>query len=309
MTKTPIILDCDPGVDDAIAILLANQIAKFNLRAITTVAGNVEVEKTTHNALRILKLIDAVIPVTPGADKPIVSEQVTAKAVHGKDGLGGVDLPASKQKPSTLPAWDTIYQEAVAFDGDLEIIAVGPLTNLGLAFQKYADLPRLLKRIVIMGGAATGGNVTPAAEFNIFADPEAADIVFTSGVPVYMCGLDVTRQACFTSEDLESVAALGNQPAIFFRDVMQDALSFLLNKGHKGICLHDPVAVLYTADDSIFETHHVGIYVETKDQVTRGKTVTDLHSDRKMEPNAYIITGVDREELQRRIMDLMARYS
>lgn len=308
MIRTPIILDCDPGVDDAVAIMLANKITNFDLRGITTVAGNVEIEKTTQNALRVLDLIQAAIPVHQGAGKPVFGEQVTAKQVHGNDGLGGVDLPAPKHEPSELPAWDAIYQEAVVQSGNLEIIAVGPLTNLGLAFLKYRDLTKYLKRIVIMGGSATSGNVTPTAEFNIYADPEAADIVFTSGVPVYMCGLDVTMQAYYTPKDLELIASLGSKPARFFRNVMQSALSFTLSMGQKGVSLHDPLTVLYTADDSIFETQKVAIRVEIKGRLTRGKTVTDLYSDKKMERNAFIVTNVDREALQQRIIDLMKEY-
>ncbi len=308
MDKIPIILDCDTGVDDAIAIMLANRVSKFDLLGITTVAGNVEVDKTTRNSLRVLELINADIPVYRGAAKPIFGDQVTAKEVHGKDGLGGVDLPVHRSEVSNLSAWDAIYREAINCDGALELIAVGPLTNLGKAFIKYRDLPKHINRIVIMGGSATAGNVTPTAEFNIYADPEAADIVFCSGVPVYMCGLDVTMQAYYTSNELEHVAALGSKPARFFRDVTQGVLSFSLNLGLQGICLHDPLTVLYAADDSIFETHPVGIRVETKGLLTRGKTVTDLYSDKKMEHNAYIVTNVDRGAFQQRVYELMAEY-
>jgi pyrimidine-specific ribonucleoside hydrolase len=308
MDKIPIILDCDTGVDDAIAIMLANRIAKFDLLGITTVAGNVEVEKTTLNTLRVLELIDTDTPVHKGAAGPLVGDQITAKMVHGDDGLGGISLPLHRSEITKIAAWDAIYGEAIKRDGTLELIAVGPLTNLAMAFIKYRDLPKHINRIVIMGGSAAGGNVTPAAEFNIYADPEAADIVFSSGVPVHMCGLDVTMQAYYTPDDLEHVAALGSKPARFFRDVMQGVLSFCLDLGQQGVSMHDPLTVFYAADDSIFTTHHVGIRVETKGLLTRGKTVTDLHSDKKMERNAYIVTDVDREVFQQRVYELMAGY-
>lgn len=308
MNKIPIILDCDTGVDDAIAIMLANQIPQFNLLALTTVAGNVEIEKTTANSLRVLELIDADVPVYAGAAAPLFRDQVTAGYIHGENGLGGVELPLHRAAVPNITAWDAIYQEAVKQGGTLEIIAVGPLTNLGLAFLKYNELPRLIQRIVIMGGSATMGNVTPAAEFNIFADPEAADIVFTSGVPVYMCGLEATLQAYYTSEEVEQVGALNSTPARFFHDVTQGILSFYHEFRLPGVCLHDPMTVLYAADDSIFETHHVNIRVETKGALTQGKTVTDLYSDKKLEPNAYIVTGVDREAFQKKVFELMARY-
>jgi len=308
MKNKPIILDCDTGVDDAIAIMLANKISQFDLRGITTVAGNVELKKTTSNTLRVLELIDSHVPVYAGAAAPLFRDQVTAGHVHGENGLGGIHLPLHRTVVPNLKAWDVIYREAVHYPGELELIAVGPLTNLGLAFLKYRELPSLINRIVLMGGSATMGNVTPAAEFNIFADPEAADIVFRSGVPVYMCGLDVTEQAYYTSDDINQVGALQSEPAKFFRDVTQGLLSFSLDFGLPGVCLHDPMTVLYAEDDSIFETHHVGIHVETKGVLTQGKTVTDLYSDKKMEPNAYIVTKVDRKAFQSRLFDLMASY-
>jgi inosine-uridine nucleoside N-ribohydrolase len=309
MNKTPIILDCDTGVDDAMAIMLASQIDKFDLRCITTVAGNVDVDKTTANTLRVLELIDADISVYRGAAQPMFGDPVRAGHVHGKDGLGGINLPLHRTEVGTIPAWDAIYNEAMDCGGALDLIAVGPLSNLGMAFIKYRDLPKRINRIVIMGGSATSGNVTPAAEFNIYADPEAAAIVFSSGVPVYMCGLDVTMQAFYTADDLDHVASLGSKPAMFFRDVAQDLLVFSLKLGWPGICLHDPLAVLYAEDDSIFETHHVGIRVETKGRLTRGKTVTDLYSDKKIEKNAYIVTHVNHAAFQKRVYELMAGFS
>jgi len=308
MTKTPIILDCDTGVDDAIAIMLANKVENFDLRAVTTVAGNVPLGKTTPNTLRVLELIEADIPVYKGAHKPMFHDLVTAEQVHGSDGLGGIDLPLTRTAVDDYCAWDAIYREAKLCQGTLEVITVGPLTNLGMAFTKYRELPDLIKRIVIMGGSATGGNITPAAEFNVYVDPEAADIVFCSGVPVYMCGLEVTNMAYYTADDLEQVAALGSKPAVFFRDVAQKILSYSLNHGSPGICMHDPLTVLYASNDSYFTTHHVGIRVETKGMLTRGKTVTDLYSDKKMAHNAYIVTDVDRDVFQERVYELMAKY-
>jgi inosine-uridine nucleoside N-ribohydrolase len=308
MTKTPIILDCDTGVDDAIAIMLAHKVKHFDIRAVTTVAGNVPLEKTTLNTLRVLELIEADIPVYKGAHKPMFHDLVTAEQVHGQDGLGGINLPAHQTAVADCCAWDALYKEAKRCDGALEVITIGPLTNLGMAFTKYRDLPELIRRIIMMGGSATGGNITPAAEFNIYVDPEAADIVFCSGVQVYMCGLDVTSQAYYTADDLEHVSALGSKPSVFFRDVAQDILTYSIDHGSQGICMHDPLTVLYAADDSIFSTHHVWIRVETKGLLTKGKTVTDLYSDKKMEKNAYIVTDVDHFAFQKIVYELMAEY-
>lgn len=182
------------------------------------------------------------------------------------------------------------------------------MTNIGIALSKYKDLPKYIKRIVIMGGAAIGGNVTPSAEFNIYVDPESADMMFCCGIPVYMCGLDVTLKAYMTPEEIEEIGALGSFQAKLFRDVLQGGLKRYLEWGYKGVALHDPAAILYAADDSIFETHHVGIRVETKGQLTAGKTVTDLYSDKQMEHNAYIVTDVNREAFVEKVKALMSKF-
>jgi inosine-uridine nucleoside N-ribohydrolase len=222
--------------------------------------------------------------------------------------LGGIKLPQSNQAVPGINAWNFIYQEAVKWQGELEIIAVGPLTNLGLAFIKYKQLPDLIKRIVIMGGSASLGNITPAAEFNIYVDPEAADIVFCSGVPVYMCGLDMTMKAYLTAEEMAQVGALGSRPAKLFQDVVQGPLNFYHSLGLPGMSLHDPATVLYADDPSIFETHPVGIRVETKGPHSLGRTVTDLYSDAQWEKNAYIVTDIDRKKFLEIVLDLMSQY-
>lgn len=308
MSQIPLIFDCDTGVDDAIAIMLLNKLPKFKLLGLTTVAGNVELEKTTNNTLRVLELIGADIPVYRGAAKPIFREHVRAVYVHGEDGLGGIELPQTRQAVPGVNAWDFIYQEAVKWQGELEIIAVGPLTNLGLAFIKYKQLPELIKRIVIMGGSASLGNITPAAEFNIYVDPEAADIVFCSGVPVAMCGLDMTMKAYLTAEEMAQVGALGNKPSKFLQDVVQGPLNFYHSLDLPGMSLHDPAAVLYANDPSIFETHAVGVRVETKGPLSFGRTVTDLYSDAQWEKNATIVTDIDREKFKEIVLDLMSQY-
>ena len=224
------------------------------------------------------------------------------------NGLNEMVLPLPKRQPEEMPAWDAIYAYAKKHKGELVVVAVGPLTNLALAIAKYKELPGLLKRIVIMGGAAVGGNVTPAAEFNVYADPEAADMVFTCGAPVYMCGLDVTMRAYFTAEELDELAALSSKQAVFARDVMQGILQFYRTYKLGGVAFHDPVTVLYADDDSYFQTDHAGVRVETKGWLTRGKTVTDLYSDKQMEHNAYVVTNLDRDIFKQRVFEIMAKY-
>ncbi len=310
MAKAPFLLDCDTGVDDAIAILLARHLERLELVAVTSVAGNVEIDKTTKNALRMLELAGIDVPVYRGAERPMFCEPVTAHYVHGQNGLGDLDVPEPKRKPEAIRAWDAIYEYARKYEGELTIVAIGPLTNLGLALAKYHDLPKLLRRIVIMGGAAVGGNVTPAAEFNIYVDPEAADMVFACGAPVCMCGLDVTIPAYLTAAELDELGALGSKQARFARDVVQGVLAYSegFDPPLPGMCMHDPVTLLYAEDDSYFTTEPAGVRVETKGILTRGKTVTDLYSDKQMEHNAFVVTGVDREEFKRRVFALMRRY-
>ena len=309
MNRFPVIIDCDPGVDDTAALLLANKLDVLDIKAITTVAGNVGLDWTTANAKRVRHAMGSDVPIIAGADRPMFREPVTATYFHGMEGFGGVAYPVPEDALSEEKAWDAIYRIAKECKGELVLIAVAPMTNLGIAFSKYHDLPQLIRKIVIMGGAAVGGNITPAAEFNIYADPEAADILFCAGVPVYMCGLDVTLKAYATAEEIDEIGAMGSPQAKLFYDVMQNGLQKYLDWGKKGVALHDPAAVLYTADDSIFETHKVGIRVETKGELTRGKTVTDLYSDNKFEKqNAYIVTDVDREAFMKKVMDLMGLY-
>ena len=309
MNKLPMLLDCDTGVDDAVAILFTKFLNNLELVAVTTVAGNVEVEHTTRNTLQVLELAGMTnIPVYMGAAKPILCEPITAHHVHGQNGLNDIVLPKPKREPEPMPAWDAIYDYAKRYKGELTVIAVGPLTNLALAIAKYKELPKLLKRIVIMGGAAVGGNVTPCAEFNVYADPEAADMVFTCGAPVYMCGLDVTMRAYLSAEELDELAALGNKQAVFARDVMQGILKFYRTYKLAGVAFHDPVTVLYADDDSYFQTDFAGVRVETKGKLTRGKTVTDLYSDKQMEHNAYVVTRVDRDIFKKRVFEILAKY-
>jgi inosine-uridine nucleoside N-ribohydrolase len=159
-----------------------------------------------------------------------------------------------------------------------------------------------------MGGATGMGNATPAAEFNIYADPEAADIVFCSGVPVHMCGLDMTMKALMTPAELEQVAALGSKQAVFFRDVVQNIVGFMKRIGITGINMHDPAAVLYAADDSIFTAYPAGIRVETKGSITQGKTVTDLFSDAKWPKNGFAVMDIDRDAFVTKVLELMSKY-
>lgn len=309
MEKHLVWLDCDTGTDDAQAILCANALPELEIVAISAVAGNVELYKTYRNALRLNRLMGTNYPVYQGAEKPWKQPQHTGYKYHGENGLGGVELPLPEEYPETTePAWDALYRKAKELHGELELIATGPLTNVGTALMKYPDLPRYIKRIVIMGGSATGGNCTPAAEYNIFADPHAADAVFRSGIPLTMCGLDVTMQAVFSEEDLNRIGAKGTQASMLFRDALMTPLH--AQEGGDGVKLHDAVPVLYAARPELFSGQMAGVAVETRGTVTLGKTVTDLWSDKKFPfKNAFVVLGLDVEGFKQTVQDLIWSYN
>ena len=304
--KIPVIIDCDPGCDDTAALLLAFRCPEFDIRAVTTVSGNVSLDKTTYNALRVTEVIGTDVPVHAGADRPMFREPVYAPHVHGEDGLLGIGLPAPKKTASSVHAWDAIYREAEAQKGELEIIAVGPLTNLGIALAKYGDLAEKIKRIVIMGGAAQGGNVTPCAEFNIYVDPEAADLVMKSGIPLCVCGLDVTLKAYLTAAEIREIKALGTPQGSLFAAVTEQNCEKVFCPA--GAPLHDPAAVLFAAYPDLFTAQRCWMRVETAGELTRGKTVTDCWSDAQKEANVDLVLDLDREKFAAKVKALMAEY-
>lgn len=304
--RIPVIIDCDPGCDDTAALLLAFRCPELDIRAITTVSGNVSLDKTTYNALRVAEVIGTDVRISPGADRPLIREAVYAPHVHGEDGLLGIDLPAPGKKASFYKAWDAIYEEAVAQKGQLEIIALGPLTNIAIALAANHDLAGMIKRIVIMGGAAQGGNVTPCAEFNIYVDPEAASMVFRSGIPLCVCGLDVTLKAYLTAQEIKDIKALGTPQAELFAGVTQENCEKRFCPA--GAPLHDPAAVLFAADSSYFTVQRCWMGVETKGTITLGKTVTDCWSDAQKEPNVDLVLDVDRERFAAKVKELMGKY-
>ena len=299
MNKFPVWLDCDVGVDDAIAIMAAHALQEIDLLAISTVSGNAPLSVTFPNAHRLNGLMKTHYPVYKGAGRPLIAEPQYAPAFHGENGLGDVELPMPVgDEMLETPAWDALYDCAKQHPGELRLIAIGPLTNVAIALTKYPALKTLLHTILIMGGAASGGNVTPAAEFNIHADPEAAQIVFKSGIPIVMCGLDVTMQAMLRPEDWDELAAAGTAAGTFTKACLQKAWSFLQPLGLPGVAMHDACPVFYLARPELFRAEEAGVYIETQGSITRGKTVTDLWSDKQFETkNALVVLDVDRDRM------------
>lgn len=305
MTRHPVILDCDPGIDDAVALLLAAHAPELDLRAVTTVAGNVGLDHTTGNAVKVLTLAGVRCAVCPGADRPLFGNPVTADEVHGADGLLGYPMPKPAFSPSKTCAWEMLYQEAQAQQGRVEVIATGPLTNLAIAFSKYPVLPQWIRRVILMGGAATYGNATPAAEFNMLADPEAAELVFRSGVPIVMCGLDVTHRAYLTASEIDALEAQNTPQSRFAAVVMRSAIPLHGRYGVPGSPMHDACAMMYALNEGLFTSERCWVGVERRGRTTRGKTVTDLYSDAKGVPNAEVVTAVDRPSF---VSELLQRF-
>lgn len=309
MNKIPIWFDTDLGVDDAVALLSIGKLPQLELLGISAVAGNAELHHTFENARNVCRLAGLNVPVYPGAEHPLFVPLRTAPLVHGENGVGEVELSPSEAPQETVLAWDALYAAAKAARGELQVIAVGPLTNLATALGKYPDLKTLLKRILLMGGAAQGGNVTPAAEFNIYGDPHAAQMVFKSGVPVVMCGLDVTLKAYLTPEEVDEIGSHDTPVCRFVHQSNQLALAFNERISAPGLCCHDTCPVLFLACPELFSGEEAGVYVETRGEVTLGKTVTDLWSDKQFaDRHVFVVLDVDREKFIAKVRELLLSY-
>lgn len=271
--KPRIILDCDPGLDDAIAILTAAHLCE--LVGVTTVNGNVGLEHTTHNALAVAQIAGLDVPVHRGAARPLIEPPIDAVRVHGATGLGDAELPSLTRTTASDDAVAYICDTARSVGG-LFLVAVGPLTNVALALRRDPDLPRLLAGITVMGGSADVGNVTPVAEFNAWADPEAAAIVLDEAAPVTMVGLNATRQVLFGMDEVQRIRAADTSVARFAADLIAYAYDRSRRRGLAAAPVHDAVAVVTVACPHLFRTSRHPVAVELRGERTRGMTVVDL---------------------------------
>lgn len=306
--KKPVIIDCDPGHDDAIALLLAFASEKLDVQAVTIVAGNQTLEKTLNNALKVLSFANIEVPVAKGFDGPLMRELIIAPQVHGESGLDGPRLPEARLNPSELSAVELIAKVLRESEERVTLISTGALTNIGRFLLCYPELKDKIERISLMGGACFGGNWTPAAEFNILVDPEAADIVFKSGVPITMCGLDVTHKALIYHEDIERIRSLGGKVAIMVAELLDFFSEFHLDTGFEGSPLHDPCAVAWVIDPSIIETKKLHVAIETKGIHTLGATVVDYYDALGKEKNVDVAFDIDREKFVDMLVEGMKYY-
>jgi pyrimidine-specific ribonucleoside hydrolase len=303
----PVLLDCDPGHDDAIAMLLALASPEVEVLGITTVAGNQTLPKTTANALRVLEFVGrGDVPVAAGADRPLVRAPAVAADVHGETGLDGPDLPP--------PEGSTVGVHAVAFLAErihtagrpVTLVPTGPLTNVALLLAQHPDVAANLERVVLMGGAIAEGNVTPAAEFNIWADPEAAARVFASGLDITMVGLDVTHRALLTKAHAERLRAAGRTGALV-ADLHAFYARFHAERyGWDGAPVHDALALAHVVAPNLLTTLERNVEIDCESQLCRGRTVVDLWERTGRPVNAHVATEVDADAFLELLIERLA---
>jgi inosine-uridine nucleoside N-ribohydrolase len=290
----PILIDCDPGHDDAMAILLALASPEVDLLGITTVAGNQTLPKTTANALRVLEFAGrADVPVAAGAERPLVRPLGIAADVHGETGLDGPDLPPPAGAPVDLHAIDFLAERLSAAPEPVTLVPIAPLTNVALLLARHPEIAVKIARVVLMGGAIGVGNVTAAAEFNIWVDPEAAARVFASGLDVTMVGLDVTHQALLTDAHAAELRAAGRVGTLVAELHAFYSRVHRTRYGWEGAPVHDAMALAHVIRPDLLTTRPLNVEVECASELCRGRTVVDLEGRSGRAPNARVATAVD----------------
>lgn len=303
-------LDCDPGHDDAIALLMAVAHPAIDLRAVTCVAGNVSLAYTQENARRVLTVAGRTdIPVAAGLDRPLIRELVTAPEVHGATGLGGTTTPEPDFELDSRHAIDLMVETFEESAGDIVLVPTGPLSNIAMLLRRAPHIKEKIPRIILMGGAYGQGNHSPSAEFNIFVDPEAAAIVFSSGIPITMVGLDVTHQARAGQREVEVLRAMGNPVA----DLVADMIGYYSDfhqkfYGWDTVPVHDACCVAELISPGLIVTQLANVQIETISDLTRGRTVCDLRGKSKLPATADVGIGIDGERFLEIMMDCIRRY-
>ncbi len=309
MLKRPVIIDTDPGVDDTIAIMLANAHPELDIKAICPVTGNVPYRFTSENALRLAAYLDIDCKVAMGAENPLFIKGEDAGDIHGKGGLGGYMLPETDRKFDGY-AWDIIREEAIKANGELEIITLGPLTNIAITFMRYPEIKPLIKRIVCMGGSTYDGNVTAKAEFNVWVDPDACDYVFKSGVPIVMCGLDSTEYAYLTIDELHEFLGRETKIQPLFDHIFNFFIDRRNNAGDddKLQTIYDAITVGYFLDTTLGKTEKYYVCCETKGE-NRGWTIVDRFHRPDNEPNVEVLTWADRDKWKAMLNEMLDFYA
>ncbi|MCS2156858.1 ribonucleoside hydrolase RihC [Scandinavium sp. H11S7] len=296
------ILDTDPGIDDAAAIAAALFAPELKLQLITTVAGNVSVEKTTRNALQLLHFWQADVPVAQGAATPLLRPLRDAAYVHGESGMEGYDFVDHQRQPLAKPAFIAIRDALMSAPEPLTLVAIGPLTNIALLLTHYPECKFNIRRLVIMGGSAGRGNFTPNAEFNIAIDPEAAERVFQSGIEIVMCGLDVTNQALLTPEYLATLPEV-NQTGKMLYSLFSHYRSGSMGSGLR---MHDLCAIAWLVRPALFTLKPCFVTVETQGTWTAGTTVVDIEGRLGQPANAQVALDLDVDGFRQWVAEVIA---
>ena len=310
MSKRKIIFDTDPGIDDAYAIITAMKYKDFDVLGLCTVAGNKGIDFTTTNALKIIELMKYDCMVYRGAGESLLPIALDAGDTHGTDGLGGVTLEYNEDKLSDMNAVDFILESVKANPNEIEIIAIGPVTNIALAIQKDKETMKKVKAIYRMGGGVFRGNITPVAEFNYWYDALAVDIMFSIGthVPVHMIGLDATHASVFTANDLTFMKVTGGELGALLHEMIQPyLLAYWEGSRYTGCVIHDLLAVIYAIDETVCPkegVHHVNLRTSLEG-ASIGQTVVDLKDTFKLDKNAYVPLEVDSKKFKELFFEIV----
>ncbi len=308
MIKRPVIIDTDPGVDDSIAFMMAKAHPELDIKAVTPVLGNVPYKFTSENAFGLVEYLGIDCKIGKGAEKPLFIEGEDAGDIHGKGGLGGYMFPEKERKYDGY-AWDIIRDEAIKANGELEIITLGPLTNIAITFMRYPEIKPLIKRIICMGGSAYDGNVTAKAEFNIWVDPDACEVVLQSGVPITMCGLDGTEYAYLTIDELKEF--MGRDTKI--KELFDHIFNFFINRRNnageddKLQTIYDAITIAFAVNPALGKTEKHYVTCETKGP-NRGWTIVDRFKRFGKEPNVEMLTWTDREIWKQMLNEMLDFY-
>lgn len=296
MKKQNIILDCDPGHDDAIAILLAGKSEKLNLLGISVVAGNQTIEKTARNAYNVARYLDINVPIAIGCEFPMVRDRVICSQIHGESGLDGFEYPKYDYEFDSRHGVNLII-DSVMQNEDVTIVATGPLTNVAMAIKLEPKLVTKVKEIVLMGGSIDNGNTSPAAEFNIMCDPEAAHVVFTSGIKVKMVGLNVTRKVLVTKDVIAQIEKIHNKASEMFVKLMNvfnenQRKTFKIEAGP----LHDPATIASLIDEDVIKYQKMNVVIDISHGSSYGRTNCDVFDYLHAPQNAYVAMDIDKEK-------------
>jgi Inosine-uridine nucleoside N-ribohydrolase len=304
-----IIVDCDPGIDDLVALVNVMSREDVEILGITTVAGNQLLDICTKNALAITHTFGKQISVHAGANAPLMREQVIADEIHGENGVGNVVLQEGIAKVEEESAFSFLNRMAQKYPQELEVIAIGPLTNIALTIRTYPEFAKNVKRISIMGGGHEKGNVTPAAEFNFYADPEAAKAVFESGIPLIMCGLDITMCEGLDDADIKRLME-GKKSACNKRieTALQDILEIGIRFGYKYAFVHDLIAAIALLEEEFAKGDCYHVDIETKGELTYGKSVVDMEHITGKEKHVFVGFSFEKEKLMQEMQRMIAYY-